>query len=380
MQQELERILQLQRKYSSKLTPQMKERGELIRTAAAGWLEQHANSLSKAMGLAPDDFLVKGSNGAGSKALVPWVRFASQARSPKANKGFYVVYLFDAPGNTVFLSLNQGTSQGEGMAPQPTREIKARTSWAQAELQAWIASRQDELTINLRGGALGDSYELGNIAAVAYRRGRVPDDKQLLRDARIYATALGQIYSAQEHATGPLPGEAPEVDYAEEVADAAAGKRRRRRSGAGFRTNASEIKVIEKYAIGLAIHYYEAQGWAVKELGKPFDLELKKDGQTLHIEVKGTVSEGGSVALTYNEVAHHKKRRPANALVVVCNIKLDRSSSQPTASGGTLYELRDWSIDARRLKPISYKYIVPDDLYNQPGIQAELLKPPTPRT
>ena len=168
----------------------------------------------------------------------------------------------------------------------------------------------------------------------------------------------------------PLPGEAPEVAYAQESADEAAGKPPSR-TGAGYRTNAAEIRAIEQHAVRVARQHYEKSGWKVKELGKPYDLEIKRGGATLHVEVKGTTSNGASVVLTYNEVQHHMRRRPENAIVIVRGIDIDPGTSPPTASGGTLYERADWSIDQDRLQPISYKYTIPPDIYDQPGIPAD---------
>jgi len=58
---------------------------------------------------------------------------------------------------------------------------------------------------------------------------------------------------------------------------------------------------------------------------------------------------------------------PNNALVVVRRIVLDRSTSPPTVSGGTLFERQPWSISDDALHVISYKYEVPDDLYAPDG-------------
>ncbi|MEU0500955.1 DUF3578 domain-containing protein [Nocardia sp. NPDC005998] len=51
-----------------------------------------------------------GSGGKGAPAEVPWSRYFDPARSPAPTDGWYAVYLFDAVGEAVYLSLNQGTT------------------------------------------------------------------------------------------------------------------------------------------------------------------------------------------------------------------------------------------------------------------------------
>lgn len=120
--------------------------------------------------------------------------------------------------------------------------------------------------------------------------------------------------------------------------------------------------------------YYETDGWKVRKIGAPFDLELTRNGEKWTVEVKGTTSMGEAVPLTKGEVLHHKEAYPNNALVVVRGIVLDKSTSPPTATGGVLYEWQPWAIDESALTVISYKYVVPSDLYaDGEGFEAEAL-------
>ena len=91
---------------------------------------------------------------------------------------------------------------------------------------------------------------------------------------------------------------------------------------------------------------YENRGWDVKDLGttKSYDLHYTRADGVLRVEVKGTTSAGAEVILTRNEVSEHRQAHPANALVVVHTIELDRSGAPPIASGGTLAEWSPWEI------------------------------------
>jgi hypothetical protein len=342
----------------------MDERGALVRRDAAGWLGDRRQNLATAIGISVDDFLAEGRDATGRKTRVPWTRFGSRKRSPHATEGFYVVYLWAFDGTAVFLSLNQGTTKFEGgqFVRRPGDVLESRAAWGREVLATWRASRGDLANLDLKdvgSNSLGRGYELGNIASVRYEAGAIPAEEKILSDAVGFATALGALYRAAEEA--PPPDEVPEVVAAEEAAEQAAGKSRPR--GAGFRQNKQERDLIEKHAEDMAAARYAAEGWKVKRKGAPFDLELTRGEEKLTVEVKGTTSRGEKVVLTLNEVEHHAKAYPNNALVVVRDILLDRSTSPPSASGGKLFERRPWSIEDDALQVISYKYTVPADLY-----------------
>jgi hypothetical protein len=335
-------------------------------------MSSHGVELGNAIGV--DDFFAEGRDGTGRKTRVPWVRFGSRTRSPSATEGFYVVYLFDALGRVVYLSLNQGTTDfvaGE-FIPKPADVVAKRARWAREALASWIAELDHvEPAMALHDpGPLGPGYENGNVVAFAYESNAIPDDASLAKDARLFAGGLGRLYA--EHEMRPIPHELPELREAEEAAGRASGSGDSKRR-VGFRTNAAEIKVIENHAVALARTYYAKEGWDVKELGKPFDLEVSNADTVLTVEVKGTTSDGSGIPLTAGEVSHHADAFPDNALVIVRGIILDRSGSHPIASGGQLYELRCWEIDSDALRVISYAYQVPSEMYLHKGVPSGLL-------
>jgi hypothetical protein len=354
----------LQPAWSYRRSPEMDERGRLVRDAIPAWLEARRPELAAAIGIPTDDLLVKGRDGTGRKTRIPWVRFGSRTFSPSATEGFYVVYLFDARGDAVYLSLNQGTTNlaGGDYKPKPRHVVRGHAEWGRATVAEWLDRRTGltPLVLQDRPDGLGRGYEAGDIASVRYAGGAVPNDGGLLADVLSFAEALGVVYEAQGR--DPLPFQAPEVELAEEAAAVAAGKRRRAR-GAGFSTNAEEIRIVEQHAVDLATAHYEALGWDVDDVGRTqsYDLDVRRPDRRLHVEVKGTTSDGELVTLTDAEVRLHARVPPDNALVVVRRIALDRSVSPPIASGGELREIRPWHIDPARLRPIAHRYTVPED-------------------
>jgi hypothetical protein len=86
-----------------------------------------------------------------------------------------------------------------------------------------------------------------------------------------------------------------------------------------------------------------------------FDLLCRSGNEMLHVEVKGTTSDGGSIVLTRNEVSHARKEHPRVALYVVSWIDLALSGSNPVATGGILTRYEPWTIDDFELFPLSFQ-------------------------
>jgi MrcB-like, N-terminal domain/Domain of unknown function (DUF3883) len=365
MQAELQEVLALQAEWTSERSAAMVQRGRLVRYECPRWLIDHEQALADAIEIPVNDFFAEGRDATGRKTRVPWTRFGSRQRSPRATRGFYVVYLFAFDGSAVYLSLNQGTTEFEEGAyvRRPAASLTANVRWAQDVVGDWMASRTDLVKPDLRDigvRSLGDGYEIGNIAALRYEAGGIPSDGRLLRDGIDFGLALGALYREQDRL--PSPEEVPEVVEAEETAQSAAGKPRPPR--AGFRQNKEERDLIERHAEDMAADHYAAQGWNVEKKGRPFDLKLSRGEEQITVEVKGTTSKGAAVVLTRNEVEHHKEAFPHHALVIVRNIELDRSTAPPTVSGGELFERQPWKIDDGALTIVSYTYEIPQELYD----------------
>jgi hypothetical protein len=153
-----------------------------------------------------------------------------------------------------------------------------------------------------------------------------------------------------------LGGRAVEVVEALELTRVAAGKRPR---GQGFRADAAARRAVEMHAMAVATELLEADSWDVVDVSAThsYDLECTRNGETLHVEVKGTTGDGSSVLLTPGEVRH--ARDHGAALVVVSQIVLesDPESGERLASGGEPEVLNPWDVDADgELIPTGYEY------------------------
>jgi len=191
------RILDLQASWSSQNTPEMQERGVLIRQAGPRLVKDMLAGLSS---LIPD-LAVEGRDGTGRKTRVPWIRVYSKSRSPSATSGWYVAGLFAADGSAVFLSINQGTTSFEagGFKASATDLLAARVRWAGGVLGAAIdeagASIDDIELKDPRG--LGAGYERGNVCSYRFSRDELSDD--LFRDhLRTLVGLLQELYAAED--------------------------------------------------------------------------------------------------------------------------------------------------------------------------------------
>ncbi|MFE5209859.1 MrcB family domain-containing protein [Streptomyces sp. NPDC056600] len=386
----LAQVMDLQRAYTWRVTPEMERRGRIVKREVPGALEAHRAAMAGALDIPVERVLIEGADGVGRKSVVPWVRVSDVTRSPSAMDGWYVVLLFAAGGERAYLTLMQGTTYWTGteLRSRGAEALAARVDWAYPHVAEAAEGRGGLLRrIALPGGKkLGRAYELGTVVALEYRRDALPDTTGFVDDLLFMAGLLRRVYAAETTATY-IPGDPiPEVLDAEVSAERAAGRSisepRPRpaaatRSGQGFLLSAVERRLIERHSVRMATEHFEAQGWKVADVGanQPYDLHLTRDDATrgdatggdvtsrrpapveeLHVEVKGTTSLGQAVVLTRAEVEAQREFAPRNALVIVHSIRLDRSGAEVTAEGGVLHCTSPWRIDQPDLTPISYRY------------------------
>lgn len=364
MQGEIEEVLLLQTDYTPANTPAMERRGLLVRQDMSSWLSSHAADLASACGLPLDDYKVEGRDATGLKSEIPWVRFCSRHHSPRATTGWYVVYLFSATGDRCYLSLNQGTTRwanGEYQQRAP-EELASRVGWAREVLASTAAlrvDRQESILLDARRD-LGRGYEAGNVFAFEYPLDAVPADSILLTDALFMAHALRLLYEAGT--SGSAPGDAPPevVDVLETISRASGSPSPG--TGQGFRLSVADRDAIDAHAMKMATLFLRAEGWVVKDVSrtvKVYDLHATSHRGELHVEVKGTTSEGRQVILTRREVEHHRANSDCSCLLIVHSIRLDRSGSAPIAEGGVIRQTCPWIIAEPDLTVVGYTYLVP---------------------
>jgi hypothetical protein len=122
----------------------------------------------------------------------------------------------------------------------------------------------------------------------------------------------------------------------------------------GFMLSAHSRKMIEMYAVDMAINHFENEGYKVVVHGKPFDLLCKKNDKTLYVEVKGTHGAANGIILTRNEVELSQKKSADFALFVVSEVSVDNDAE--VLSGGTVRIVHPWKPRQELLQVIGYTY------------------------
>jgi hypothetical protein len=365
----LARVMDLQRVYSWRVTPEMERRGLIVKEEVPAALEPFREAIAAALGTPAERVGIEGSDGVGRMSLVPWVRVCDKERSPSAMNGWYVVLLFGVGGDRAYLTLMQGTTwwTGSELRSRSPEALAARVRWAYPHIADAAEGRPGLLRrIHLPGGKkLGRAYELGAVVALEYGRDALPDTDAFVDDLLFMAGLLRLVHAAEKEATY-IPGDPiPEVLDAEVSADRAAGRSipetrpaAATRSGQGFLLSAVERRLIERHSVVMATDHFEGQGWKVEDVGakESYDLRLTRADEKLHVEVKGTTSLGQAVVLTRAEVEAQRELAPHNALVVVHSIRLNRSGEEVVAEGGVLHCTSPWTIEQPDLTAISYRY------------------------
>ena len=128
----------------------------------------------------------------------------------------------------------------------------------------------------------------------------------------------------------------------------------------GFLMSPKARRAIEERAVELAKEHYKEKGYAVRVVGKPYDLLCEgKSGNKIYVEVKGTQGSGREVLLTPNEVAFARDHKHQMALFVISNIALCSDDPEaPTASGGDLAVYEPWDIDTCELDALGYSLTI----------------------
>jgi hypothetical protein len=157
---------------------------------------------------------------------------------------------------------------------------------------------------------------------------------------------------------------APEVAAVERAVEEAAGKSRRpvgSEGGQGFMVDPETRVAVEAYAMALALQHYTQQGTVkTTALKRSWDYEVDINGDCWHVEVKGTTGDSTQVLLTPKEV-DHARNYPYVSLYVVSNVDVHvGQDGEHRVSGGEVTVLHPWRIDQGELKPLGYKYRLPE--------------------
>lgn len=360
----IKEICELQPKWTSINTPEMKRRGELIRKDLVKALRSHEVEFKKALGKYSSDWGIEGSDGIGRKGQAPWLRIFSESMSPVPTKGYYMVIHFSADGSALFVTIGHGSntwSSDGSLLPFDDKDLDLITECGRKILMNYYGSLNGFIDSISLGGKLKSprTYEKATVVSKKILINEFTEElfistvtKALEMLAVIYdAVALGVNENAAsisqneiDHIINPLS---------------------RRSAGQGYGLNAEERTAIELRAMEQAVlwlnenKFTEIKDWSKN---KPYDFTALRDGKTWKIEVKGTTAEKSDVILmTANEVKLHRSESGSTVIIIVTAIKLDRSGKEPRALGGNVWAEVGWKIDDWIQDPISFRILRKND-------------------
>lgn len=362
MRELLEEVLELQKKYSSKNTPEMNRRGVLIRTEIPNSFLEVRDRLVKVMGRTGEDLEFEGRDATGPKSEIPWVRFYSESRSPNAREGWYCVLLFTGDGSGVYLSLGHGSTRWEdgNYKPRSEQELLDHVTWARGVLGEQIKNDSrlvESIDLRFERSKVAESYQRGTAVALWYSDQSLPSESQLTSDFEMFSKMLSLLYNELDLGRTPDSKSLVVQTHLETVRSPRKSSKSSNRQGWGL--TSQEKKVVEKHSMSLSEKRLVELGFTDIEdvsSSSPFDYKVKKDGVEYVVEVKGTTGTGDIIILTVNEVGVHKERYPNNLLIVVHSIDLDRTSKIPVPSGGVVEVTFPWKVRETELRPLTFSY------------------------
>lgn len=159
----------------------------------------NAPDIIKQLAHIPDNFKVYGGTGQGNFAQVPWIGVLDKNITTSVQRGYYIVYLFNAIGKGAYLSFNQGwTDYQNKYRIKKGRELIQNTALYCRNLIRSSLLGFSEFKIVLDGNTtLARGYELGHICGKFYPVDNIPIDTTLINDLRdlmgIYAEVKGLL-------------------------------------------------------------------------------------------------------------------------------------------------------------------------------------------
>lgn len=302
--------------------------------------QQHLRAVRAGLAgmLPPSGLEVRVSGAAVNLPQIPWIAVLNPEVTRTAQAGLYVVFLYSAALDRVYLTMNQGATAHREHAQRSRPPGMTIDQAAVAELTAESAAIREELPKSLLAGTssaidLGASgflpiaYEAGTIASTAYDVSALPPEGVLRADLGRFLQIYDAAVEARQRLTAadparfytpamanpPKPGSEAELfrpkDASEYVAQIVAHTQVR------SRRHEAVVKAFGHHALSM--------GWKPATNVHPRDLVLRRTGDELLCEVK-VVKANAEIAVreaigqlfTYRHLLYTASQPPAGLLAV----------------------------------------------------------------
>lgn len=152
--------------------------------------------LTRKANINTERYLITGSIGKGQYAEIPWISIFNKQITESATKGIYIVYLYTADMQGLYLSLNQGFTYFKEKfgAREGKEEIEKMATHLRKQIH--IPESLKTFNIDLKAGKpLGKGYMAGHIIGKYYDLANIPEDEVLVSDLLDAIEAYNEIYS-----------------------------------------------------------------------------------------------------------------------------------------------------------------------------------------
>ncbi|CAL9301517.1 protein NO VEIN domain-containing protein [Streptomyces sp. SudanB182_2057] len=131
----------------------------------------------------------------------------------------------------------------------------------------------------------------------------------------------------------------------------------RKPTGYGRQRDAKRRQAVERYAMDLVLDHFRSLGYQVEDVGdhSPWDITARRNGNEIHIEVKGSTVTREAIDLTEGEVRHAEG--VPTCLVVIDEIQL---GDDLRCRGGRWRTWNDWVPVREELVATAYRHPLPE--------------------
>jgi len=161
---------------------------------------------------------IRGSAGQSQWATIPWISIFDPVVTDSATRGYYLVYLFSADMQRIYLSLNQGvTAVREEFGRGAIQEMRRRAGLIRSRLSEYVESfPETEIDLGAKGD-LPSAYEAAHAFGRTYLSENIPCEEILVSDLQdllgLYAklTARGGLDTFEDSSSAKPTGQVDSI-------------------------------------------------------------------------------------------------------------------------------------------------------------------------